>query len=90
MLYENFVLSQLWSHMMDDSRIIKKNKIRTSQQKCVANTRWLNWGGGKNWRGGKGSGKYWGLQFVHSFSSTQVLSQALNTEESQQQPTCII
>jgi hypothetical protein len=43
MLYEIFVLSKLWSHMMDDSRIIKKSYLRTSQQKCVPNTRWLHW-----------------------------------------------
>jgi hypothetical protein len=42
--------------------LLKKNNLRTSQQKCVANTRWLNWGATKKkkktWRGGKGSGKY--------------------------------
>jgi hypothetical protein len=43
--------------MMDDSWIIETINLRTSQQKCVATTRWLNWGK-KNGRGGKGRGKY--------------------------------
>lgn len=30
--------------MMHDSWIIEKMNLRTSQQKCVATTKWLNWG----------------------------------------------
>jgi len=55
---------------MDDSWIIEKMHLRTSQQKCVATTRWLNWGGGLEGRQGEGQ-ILRGLQFVHSFSSIQ-------------------
>ncbi len=88
MLYEIFVLFQLWSHMMDDSRIIEQNLFEIIPTKVCCKHQMAKLGEKKKknpWRGGKGSGKYWGLQFVHSFSSTQALSQALNTEEFQQQ-----
>lgn len=72
MLYEIFVLSQLWSHMMDDLWIIKNIYIWEHPNKSLLQTPdGQIRGGKKTWRGGKGSGKYWGLQFVHSFSSIQ-------------------
>jgi hypothetical protein len=57
--------------MMDDSWIIEKMNLRTSQQKCDATNKWLNWGE-KKWEGRQGEGQILrGLQFVHSFSSIQ-------------------
>jgi hypothetical protein len=41
--------------MMDDSWSIETMNLRTSQQKCVATTRWLNWGKIK-WEGRQGEG----------------------------------
>jgi len=71
-----------------------KEKKKKNKKKMLKKTEGKNGGEKKKkkktWRGCKGSDKYQGLQFVHSFSSTQVLSQAINTEELQQQATCII
>jgi hypothetical protein len=57
--------------MDDDSWIVEKINLRTSQQNCVATTNWLNWSKIK-WEGRQGEGQILrGLQFVHSFSSIQ-------------------